>query len=186
MINDKSLLQHTYENIFSREIKDLEIIAIKIALSIIFSFMLNRKRIGYHFYIALLIHFFIYNIDDLCLLYSLYFINISYYVRMKQSLFKMYFLTFFNLGILVLGSFYYKDKGNPTSVGCEIMMIVPKIYFLYQERKMKITSVIGYFFYVPMILSGPAVRINELKLFIPIKIRGILLKSVRSAFFYLI
>lgn len=178
-----SLLEEVYFSLLHEEMPDLQKMGIKIFLTIILCPFLYKKRISYHLIFTSLIYFLIYSPEDLLILFSLYFINISYYKKMKESIFKMYFLIFFNICILIIGNYFFKEKGNPSSIGCEVMLLAPKVHFLYQYEKMSLVSVIGYFLYLPMVPAGPAVRITELKRFINFEGRAVIFKSIRSVFF---
>eukprot|EP00866_Antonospora_locustae_P001501 jgi/Antlo1/1501/2047 len=161
--------------------------AFRLAYVFIASAFLHNKELKHHLYSGTVLFIMTYLPIELFYYLIILCINFLIMIGIANYRLKTTVLLIMNLSIIVVGSRCGKrlgvDVGNFSSISSEVMLLVPKMYFVCNKQKALSQSAFGYIFFVPSLALGPVVPFSELGKRIQRRFGTTILKTLQCAFF---
>lgn len=164
----------------------------KLGFILVASSMLYRKRMVYHLYTGCAFFLIFYSPKDLFYYFSILALNLALINIVEPKSLKKTAVLVLNVLIIFVGLRHQRTLGistnSITSIGSEIMLLLPKIFFLSERTSFSTKNALKYIFFVPSLAYGPVVPYEELRKGINRRYRVIVKKALQAlsfAAFYL-
>ena len=137
----------------------------------------KRKNVYIHTVLGALLFVIMYSISELLVYLAMVSTNFIIIWILQSRVWRTYVTLALNLAGILVGSRYGNtlgiEVGEPWGISPEIMLAIPKIYFICQRKGFSIPESLGYLLFVPSLVYGPAVPEEELDRYVSLDLRKV-------------
>lgn len=168
----------------------MQLFAFRLAYVLIASALLHNKELKHHLYSGIVLFIVAYSPIEVLYYFTILCANFLIMASIANYRLKTTILFIMNLSIIAAGSrcgrYLGVDVGNISSISSEVMLLVPKMYFVCNKQRSLSLSSLGYVFFVPSLAMGPVVPLSELGKKIQRRFSTAVLKTLQCAAFALV